>query len=123
MEPRRDPSLDDLLGLDGMTFFADPEGRYAVRFVIRRVEISKERPHGLTYSLTLHDETGERLVGFDNAHPVQTQGGPAGRRRVAHDHRHRLRGMRPYDYRDAATLLADFWEQVDTVLKERGILP
>jgi hypothetical protein len=31
--------------------------------------------------------------------------------------------VRPYDYQDAATLLADFWNEVDAVLKERGILP
>jgi len=30
--------------------------------------------------------------------------------------------IRPYDYRDAASLLADFWNEVDAVLKERGVL-
>ena len=39
------------------------------------------------------------------------------------DHRHRLRSIRPYEYRDAATLLADFWETVDAVLRERGVIP
>ena len=58
---------------------------------------------------------------FDNAHPVASQPGPAGRRKVAHDHRHRLKTVRPYEYRDAATLLADFWEQVAAILKERGV--
>ncbi|HJU16394.1 MAG TPA: DUF6516 family protein [Stellaceae bacterium] len=80
--------------------------------------VSAEKPHGVDYSLTLHGPEGERLVGFDNAHPVarQKHGGPQ-------DHRHRLRGIRPYEYRDAATLLADFWEIVDAVLRERGVLP
>jgi hypothetical protein len=27
-----------------------------------------------------------------------------------------------YQYRDAATLLADFWETVDAVLRERGVI-
>ena len=36
------------------------------------------------------------------------------------DHRHRLRTIRAYDYRDAATLLADFWGTADTVLREKG---
>jgi hypothetical protein len=60
---------------------------------------------------------GERLVGFDNAHPVERQkrGGP-------HDHRHRLRTIRAYEYRDAATVLADFWETVGAVLRERGVI-
>jgi hypothetical protein len=29
----------------------------------------------------------------------------------------------PYDYTDAATLLADFWTEVDAVLKEKGVHP
>src|SRR6185503_4287425 len=106
-----DHGLDTLLDLDGVSFFADSEGRYPVRFVVRRVEASAERPHSLSYSLTLHDEKGERLVGFDNAHPVGTRGGPAGRQRSVRDHRHRYRTVRPYDYKDAAILLADFWRE------------
>jgi len=57
-------------------------------------------------------------VGFDNAHPVGKQ-----KRGEAQDHRHRTRTVKPYDYSDAATLLADFWTEVDTVLKERGVQP
>jgi hypothetical protein len=87
------------------------------------VPVSPDRPHGLDYSLTLHGADGERLVGFDNAHPVRAGAGPGGRRRSVRDHRHRLRTVRPYDYADAATLLADFWAEVDAVLKERGVLP
>lgn len=30
---------------------------------------------------------------------------------------------RAYEYRDAATLLADFWTTVDAVLRERGVIP
>jgi hypothetical protein len=89
--------------------------------VVKDVPPTPERPHGLSYSLTLHDETGERLVGFDNAHAVPSRGGPGGRRGRARDHRHRLKTTRAYDYKDAATLLADFWSQVDAVLKEKGV--
>jgi hypothetical protein len=76
----------------------------------------------LRYSLTLHAGSGERLVGFDNAHPVQPTAGPAGKSRKRRDHKHRLRTIRPYDYKDAATLLANFWDEVDAVLKERGVI-
>ena len=116
----RDPSLDLLLDLDGVSFAADPAGEYAVRFVVKEVTVSPSRPHGLSYSLTLHDKTGERIVGFDNAHVAPRRKGR--RRRTVQDHRHRLQTIRPYDYRDAATLLADFWVEVDAVLKERGVL-
>lgn len=114
---RRDPTLDMLLDLDGQVLVVDPAGGHWVRFVIKRVPPSQERPHGLAYSLTLHGPGGERLVGFDNAHPVgrQKRGGPQ-------DHRHRLRTIGAYEYSDAATLLADFWSTVDAVLRDRGVI-
>jgi len=96
----------------------DPEGGHWVRFVVTRVPASPEKPHGLDYSLTLHGPDGERLVGFDNAHPVAQQ-----KRGEPQDHRHRLRTIKAYDYRDAATLLGDFWTTVDAVLRERGVIP
>jgi hypothetical protein len=114
----RDPALDTLLDLDGQVLVVDPDGRYWVRFVVTRVPASPERPHGLNYRLTLHGPDSERLVGFDNAHPVGRQ-----RRGDPRDHRHRLRTVRPYDHRDAATLISDFWAEVDTVLKARGVTP
>lgn len=122
MNASYDDSLDSLLSLDDVTFFVDEAGHYMVKFVVKRVPVSMERPHGLSYSLTLHGKSGERLVGFDNAHPIRAQRGPAGRRGQARDHRHRHKTIRPYDYQDAATLIADFWEQVDSVLKEKGVL-
>jgi hypothetical protein len=107
-----------LLELDGQVFVVDPEGGHWVRFVVTQVPVSAEKPHGLDYSLTLHGPDGQRLVGFDNAHPVMQQ-----QRGEAQDHHHRLRTIRSYDYQDAATLLRDFWTMVDTVLRERGVLP
>ncbi len=118
----RDPGLDSLLDLHGQTLFVDDLGHW-VKFVVVRSEVSPERPHGLDYSLTLHAPDGARLVGFDNAHPVRVRRGPGTRRRAESDHRHRLRTIRPYEYRDAATLLEDFWREVDEVLRERGSLP
>jgi hypothetical protein len=121
-EPPHDPSLETLLDLDGQVMVVDPAGAHWVRFTVRRVPVSPARPHGLSYALALHDEKGEPLVCFDNAHPVRPSRGPSGRRRAARNHKHRLRTVRPYDYTDAAGLLADFWAEVDAVLKERGVL-
>ena len=118
--PRRDASLDALLDLDGQILVVDPVARHWVKFVVRRVPVSAEKPHGLDYSLTLHDASGRRLVGYDNAHAVSRA---RGRRVRSYDHKHRLKTVRPYAYRDAAALLADFWRDVDAVLKEKGIIP
>jgi hypothetical protein len=66
----REHGLDTLLDLDGQVFVVDPAGKHSAKVSVHRVEPTSERPHGLDYSLTLHSESGERLVGFDNAHPV-----------------------------------------------------
>jgi len=116
----RDPSLDTLLDLNGQVLVIDPETRYWVRFVVHPVPVTEAKPHGLDYSLTLHGPDGERLLGFDNAHKVRSSG-PGGKGEEAFDHKHRLRTVRPYDYRDATTLLVDFWTEVEAVLRERGI--
>jgi len=107
-----------LFDLDGQVLVVDPAGEHWVRFVVTRVPVTPDKPHGLDYSLTLHGPNGERLVGFDNAHPVGRQ-----RRGRPQDHRHRLRIVRPYRYVDAVTLLSDFWAEVDAVLKQRGVYP
>lgn len=118
MTEPRDPTLDLLLDLDGQVLVVDPKGGHWVRFVVTRVPVSPARPHGINYSLTLHGAGGERLVGFDNAHPVAPR-----KRGDPQDHRHRLRNIKPYEYQDAATLLADFWETVDSLLREKGVIP
>jgi hypothetical protein len=63
----------------------------------------------------MHGVGGERLVGFDNAHPV-----PPAKWSEPHDHRHILKSVKPYEYADAAALLEAFWTEVDRILKQRG---
>ena len=120
--PGRDPGLDTLLDLHGETLFVDDTGHW-VKFIVVRTEVTPERPHGLRYSLTLHAPGGARLVGFDNAHAVRERSGPGSRRRAERDHRHRVRKIWPYEYKDAVTLLEDFWKEVDQVLGEGGSIP
>ncbi|MBV9977752.1 MAG: hypothetical protein JO105_20385 [Hyphomicrobiales bacterium] len=117
MTKPRDTTLDLLVDLDGQVLVIDPEGGYWIRFAVTLVPVSPERPHGVDYSLTLHGPDGARLIGFDNAHPVLPR-----KRGAPRDHRHRLRRVRPYEYRDAATLLADFWAAVDALLRQRGVI-
>lgn len=111
----RDTSLDTLLDLHGQVLVVDEKGGHWVKFIVRKVPVTADKPHGLDYSLTLHADSGERLVGLDNAHRVQ-KGLPE------KDHLHQLKTVKPYLYKEAATLLADFWNEVDKMLKKRGIL-
>ncbi|HYC03318.1 MAG TPA: DUF6516 family protein [Azospirillaceae bacterium] len=118
-EPSGDNSLDTLLELDGMRLVLTGDGHWAKIDVVR-VPAPPERPHGIAYSLTLHAPDDERLLGYDNAHPVKSGRGPGAARPVAYDHRHGATEARPYGYRSAADLLADFWADVDRMLNKRG---
>jgi Family of unknown function (DUF6516) len=118
----RDPSAEMLLDLDGQVFVVDAKGGYWVRFSVNRVASTPERPHGLKYSLTLHGPDGGRLIGFDNAHSVRESRGPGGKSRGPLDHKHRQETVRPYRFKDAATLVEDFWTEVDRLLKEKGVI-
>jgi hypothetical protein len=117
VKPEPDPSLEELLDLDGQVLVVDPAGRYWVKFTAHRVPVTRERPHGIDYSCTLHGPGGERVFGIDNAHMHRQ----VRRRDATRDHRHRERTIRSYAYSDALTLIADFWKEVDAILRELGI--
>ena len=113
----RDVGLDHLLYLDGEVIIIHPGG-YWVKFDVKAVTVTTERPHGLDYSLTLHGPNNERILGFDNAHPV-----PPAKWGEPRDHEHRPKKTIPYKYETAFGLLEAFWKAVDRELRERGIEP
>jgi hypothetical protein len=115
-----DAGIDALLLLDGESFVADAKGICWVKFEVKQVVASPERPHGLRYSLTLHDKDGTRLLGFDNAHPIHETSGPGARTFIEYDHKHSGKRIRFYPYTDAATLMADFWTEVEAILQKRS---
>jgi hypothetical protein len=119
-EPEPEHTLEFLLAFDGRVHWL--ESGHWIKFEIRRVDPAPDRPHGLRYSFTLHDPQGHRLVGFDNAHGVANPGSRFGARPEAVDHWHRTRddGGRPYAFKDADTLLADFFREVRRVLAAQG---
>jgi hypothetical protein len=103
---------DHLLSLDGATFVIDERLGYWVKFAVRKTEASSAAPHGVSYSLSLHHRSGTRILGFDNAHQVR-KGMP-----FDHWHRDTEDAGRGYEFISPESLLADFWQQVDRVLKE-----
>jgi hypothetical protein len=116
-----DHTLEFLLAFDGRVHHLE-EG-YWIKFEIKKVEATKAQPHGLSYSFTLHAPDGTRLVGFDNAHGVPASGSRFKKRPPASDHWHRTEGDpgKPYAFKDADTLLQDFFREIRRVLNERGI--
>jgi hypothetical protein len=98
----------------------DQGGGYWVKLEAWQVSPSEGVPHGLRYSLTLHEPSGARILGFDNAHAVRAGGYKFSGQRHPYDHKHRHacdKGL-PYEFLSAAQLLADFFCDVDRVLTE-----
>lgn len=115
-----DPGLTTLLDLDGEIL--NQGNGYWVEIRAWTVEPTKSIPHGLRYSLSLHDRSGTRIMGFDNAHVAKApKGFQYAGRRLPYDHRHRHASDKgvPYGFKDAYQLLKDFFEEVDRVLKAR----
>ena len=116
-----DHGLEFLLAFNGRIHHL--EKGYWLKFEIMHVEATPERPHGLSYSFTLHAPGGRRLVGFDNAHNVPATGSRFKRHGRAGDHWHRTEKDpgRPYAFKDAESLIDDFFNEVERVLTERGV--
>lgn len=116
-----DYGLEFLLAFNGRIHHL--ERGYWLKFEIVRVAVTVERPHGLSYSLTLHSPEGARLIGFDNAHDVPPRGSRFKRRGKATDHWHRTKkdSGRPYAFRNTQRLLDDFFDEVESALRERGV--
>ena len=89
---------------------------WCLRFRIKEISITAERPSGIKYSFTLHDAGMGRLLGFDNSHGVP--------KHVEFDHQHRFMQtdqLTPYVYIDADTLLCDFFMAVEKACAKEGI--
>lgn len=121
MKKSDEHSLEYLLDFDGRRHFY--KGGYWLKFEIKRVGKSALRPHGLDYSFTLHGPDGTRLIGFDNAHPVPSEGSRFKKPSVEADHWHRTQSDpgRPYKFKNAEKLIDDFFNEVERVLTDHGI--
>jgi hypothetical protein len=112
----KDHGLQNLLDLDGETFQMD--GGFWAKFEVKQVEPTAEIPHGIRYSLTLHDRHGTRILGFDNAH-AGPKARKYGARKVEWDHRHDKDRVTTYRFSSAGKLVIDFWTAVDSVRAKR----
>jgi len=112
---KEDATLETLLDLDGEIFPMD--NGYWTKFEVRRVSPSKQVPHGIRYSLTLHDRNNARILGFDNLHAHKPKRKKYGAQKVAWDHKHKMEKVCRYEFESASQLLEDFWKGVDEILK------
>ncbi len=103
--------LETLLQLDGEIFPMD--NGFWVKFKVHRVAQNEHIPHGIRYSLTLHDKTNKRVVGYDNAHGIKPKKKKYSGTRAVWDHKHNLEHVIPYDFENALNLMEDFWKDVN----------
>lgn len=106
-----DNGLDSLLSLNGQIFYMD-DGDHWVKFIAHKVAITKHIPHGISYSLTLHDRNNTRIVGYDNAHKCKPKGNKHKSKVVTWDHSHQKDRVRYYEFESAAQLIEDFWKTI-----------
>jgi len=111
-----DNGLKILLDLDGDIFMMDD--KHWVKFECKTVDKNEHIPHGIKYSLTLHDKSNERILGYDNAHPFKPKRKKFGAKRVVWDHKHEKEIVKSYEFNSADQLLIDFWEDVNAILKD-----
>jgi hypothetical protein len=112
----KDYGLETLLELNGEIF--PMENGYWTKFEARKVEPSDHIPHGIKYSLTLHNRRNERILGYDNAHAIKRQGNKYIANRIVWDHKHKRDVVEAYEFDSAGQLLEDFWADVERILKE-----
>jgi hypothetical protein len=102
--------LEYLLNLHGEVFPMD--NGYWVKFEALKVEPTISIPHGIKYSLTLHDKTNKRVIGYDNAHSFKSSK-RYGVKKETYDHIHKQMDIVAYEFESASQLIEDFWTSVE----------
>lgn len=114
---QKDHGLETLLSMDGEVF-AWGKG-YWTKIEARVAQENKHIPHGIRYSLTLHDQYNTRVLGYDNAHRHKIKSNKRFQaKREVWDHRHEKSVVTYYDFENAGQLLQDFWNDVERITKE-----
>ena len=103
-------NLENLLNLHGELFPMD-SGHW-IKFEAHLVEPSKSIPHGIKYSLTLHDKNNQRVLGYDNAHSFKSTKKYSAWKET-YDHIHKKMEIVAYEFESEDQLLEDFWKSVD----------
>ncbi len=114
---KKDYGLETLLLLDGEIFPMD--NGYWTKFEARKVIPSKNVPHGIKYSLTLHDKNNQRVIGFDNAHGIKSKKNKYIGKRTIWDHKHKMDIIEPYEFDNPGQLLEDFWNDVNRQIESK----
>ena len=108
----KDVGLENLLALNGTEY--TEENGYWYKIEAFLVEPTEERPHGIRYNLTLHDNYNQRILGFDNAHGIKVkEKGRFSGRMIKHEHVYKSMDDKgtPYEFESSEQLLRDFFKK------------
>jgi len=108
--------LATLLDLDGEIF--PMVNGFWTKFDVKVVIQSDGIPHGVRYSLTLHDKSNLRVLGYDNAHRFKRGRKGFGAKITEWDHKHEGTKVKPYAFQSAGQLLEDFWNDVERIIED-----
>ena len=108
--------LDYLLELDGEVFLMD--NGYWTKFEAKKVDPSDKIPHGIKYSLTLHDRNNTRIIGYDNAHGIKANKRKFKAKKTEWDHKHERSNVKTYEFKSAGELIEDFWNDVNKIIDD-----
>ena len=111
-----DPGLATLLDLDGEIF--PMINGFWTKIDAKTVVQSDRFPHGVRYSLTLHDSCNLRVLGYDNAHQFKTGRKGFGAKVTKWDHKHEGNKVISYEFESAGQLLENFWNDVKRIIGE-----
>lgn len=112
-----DTGLDNLLALHGTE--AHREDGYWWKIEAWELSPTKERPHGIRYNLTLHNKYNKRVFGLNNARaikPARKKGFSAKRYDYDHVHKSAHDKGTPYEFKDCATSINDFFDGIDKTI-------
>ncbi|KUJ86536.1 MAG: hypothetical protein XD36_3033 [Halomonas sp. 54_146] len=108
-----DPGLEALLDLNGEVFPMD--NGFWTKFEAWKVVPSEQIPHGVRYSLTLHDKYNKRIIGYDNAHAIKPKRSNFAAKKKTWDHKHKMEKVEDYEFESAGKLMEDFWVDVEAI--------
>ena len=114
----RNTDLDTLLALNNTEYHE--ENGYWYKIEARKVAVTTERPHGIRYSLTLHDNHNQRIFGIDNAHAPPKQKKKYSAQVIEYDHLHNDKNDKgtAYHFESADNLISYFFKRINKILNE-----
>ena len=54
-----------------------------------------------------------------NAHPAPKRKGPGAKKTSYYDHKHKGKRTTDYEFKDAQTLIENFWTEVDKIIRQK----